>query len=70
MLASGEYFKQANELRDRRTGVTKPEVFGIYPEPGDNAILGRGTSDLIVRDDYVLMRSGKLNPQILYPAVR
>jgi hypothetical protein len=62
MLASGEYFKQANELKDRRTGITKPEVFGIYPEPGDNAILGRGTSDVIVRDDYVLLRSGKLNP--------
>jgi hypothetical protein len=62
MLASGEYFKQANELRDRRTGITKPEVYGIYPEPGDNAILGRGTSDVIVRDDYVLLRSGKLNP--------
>jgi hypothetical protein len=62
MLASGEFFKQANELKDRRTGVTKPEVYGIYPEPGDNGILGRGTSDVIVRDDYVLLRSGKLNP--------
>lgn len=62
MLASGEYLKVANELRDKTNGTTKPEIFGIYPEPGDNGILGRGTSDLVVREDYVLMRSGKLNP--------
>lgn len=62
MLASGEFFKPANELKNRKTGVTDPKIFGIYPEPGDNALLGRGTSDVVVREDYVLLRSGKLDP--------
>lgn len=62
MLASGEFFKPANELKNRKTGVTDPKVYGIYPEPGDNALLGRGSSDVIVRENHVLLRSGKLNP--------
>ena len=62
MMASGEFFKQANQLRDRKTGITDPKVYGIYPEPGDNSILGRGTSDVVVRENHVLIRSGKLDP--------
>ena len=62
MMATGEFFKQANELRDRKTGITDPKIYGIYPEPGDNAILGRGTSDIVVKKNDVLIRSGKLDP--------
>lgn len=58
MLASGEYMKLANSLRDT-TGSTIPSVYGIYPEPGDNALLGRGTSDVVVKRDMVLVRAGK-----------
>ena len=58
MLASGEYMKQSKWLRDV-TGTTIPEVYGIYPEPGDNAILGRGSSDVVVKKDMVLVRAGK-----------
>lgn len=62
MLATGEFFKQANQLRDRKTGITDPKIYGIYPEPGDNALLGRGTSDVVVKENDVLIRSGKLDP--------
>lgn len=62
MLSSGEFLKQANALRDPITNETKAEVFGIYPEPGDNALLGRGTSDVVVKENSVLVRAGKNLP--------
>jgi hypothetical protein len=60
LLASGEFFKEADDLKNRKTGETKPQLKGIYPEPGDNALLGRGNSDVVVRKNRVLIRSGKL----------
>ena len=59
MLTSGSFLKQANDLKDRISTETKAEVRGIYPEPGDNALLGRGTADVIVKTNEVLVRSGK-----------
>lgn len=32
---------------------------GVYPEPGENGYLGRGTSDLLIRDNSVVLRAGK-----------
>jgi hypothetical protein len=64
MLASGEYLKQANNIKDVPSLVVKGDAKGIYPEPGDNALLGRGTSDVVVKKDEVLIRAGKnIQPQ-------
>jgi hypothetical protein len=49
MLASGEFLKKANNIKDPLTFEPKGQSKGIYPEPGDNALLGRGTSDIIVK---------------------
>lgn len=59
MLASGTFLKQANNIKDPLTFELKGQSQGIYPEPGDNSILGRGTSDVIVKENDVLIRAGK-----------
>ena len=34
-------------------------LYGIWAEPGDNAIYGQGTTDLILKKDEILLRAGK-----------
>lgn len=69
-LSSRKYTSQGTQIKPL-PDIKKPgtdEYYnnfskGVYPEPRDNAIIGRGTCDIIVKDNDVLLRAGRNTPQ-------
>jgi hypothetical protein len=59
MLANGDTLEQAKQIRTGAEGVVDTNLTDVYPLPGDNAFLGRGNSDLLIRPEYAILRSGK-----------
>lgn len=51
--------RTANFVRDVDGNYKNPDPDGVFPDPGDVGIMGRGTTDVICRENDVLLRAGK-----------
>jgi len=67
---TGTQLKNPKPLKNQDGTYTDKAVHkGVFPEPGDNAILGRGSADVITKQDTVLLRAGKFKGAELIPNV-
>lgn len=57
--AQGAQIKGSLALRDNEGEFNNPQSAGVFPNPEDYGILGRGSADIILKQEELLLRAGK-----------
>lgn len=55
----GNRFEKPLNIRSKDGKYQNDLLKGQFPDPGDNALLGRGSADIIVKKNELLLRAGK-----------
>jgi len=57
--------KAAQNLKNPDGTFKNPDPEGVFPDPGDVAVMGRGSTDLVLKENEVLLRAGKYQGSLI-----